>query len=72
VNTGTGEFRALTGRLDDLERQVAELAGDHRNVAVNVAALMVHAGMLGAIPDSRPARARRAARHLRAVDRSAS
>jgi len=72
VNIDTGEFRALTGRLYDLERQVAELVGYHCNVAVNVAVLMVHAGMLGAIPDSRPARARRAAWHLRAVDRSAS
>ena len=72
MNTGTGEFRTLTGRLDDLERQVAELVGYHRNVAVNVAALMVYAGMLGAIPDSRLAGARRAARHLRAVDGSAS
>jgi hypothetical protein len=58
VNVDTDAFRALTGRLDDLEREVA--------------ALMVHSGMLGAIPDSRPARARRAARHLRAVDGSAS
>jgi hypothetical protein len=72
VNVDTGAFAALTGRLDDLEREVDELAGDHREVAVNVAALMVHSGMLGAIPDSRPARARRAARHLRAVDGSAS
>jgi hypothetical protein len=58
VNVDTGAFRALTGRLDDLEREVA--------------ALMVHSGMLGVIPDSRSARARRAARHLRAVDGSAS
>lgn len=72
MNVDTGSFRALTGRLDDLEREVAELAGDHREVAVNVAALMVHSGMLGVIPDSRSARARRAARHLRAVDGSAS
>ena len=58
MNVDTGAFAVLTGRLDDLERQVA--------------ALVVHAGMLGAIPDSRPARARRAARHLRAVNGSAS
>jgi hypothetical protein len=58
VNVDTGSFRALTDRLDDLEREVA--------------ALMVHSGMLGVIPDSRSARARRAARHLRAVDGSAS
>jgi hypothetical protein len=74
VSVDTSEFAALTGRLDDLERQVDELAGYHRKAAVNVAALMVDAGMLS--DGTRATRAltprRRAARHVRAVDGSAS
>ena len=73
MNVDTGEFAALTGRLADLERQVDELAGYHRKVAVNVAALMVHAGMSsdGTWVKRALAPARRP-RHLRAVDGSAS
>jgi hypothetical protein len=72
VNVDTGAFRALTGRLDDLERQVDELAAYHAKAAVHVAALLVHTGMAGAVADSRLARGRRAARHLRVVDGDAS
>ena len=66
MNVDTGEFAALTARLGDLERQVDELAGYHRKVAVNVAALLVRAGF-GAAPVQAAAPARRP-RHLRAVE----
>ena len=57
MHVDTGEFRALTDEIAVLRDQVAELAGYHRKVAVNVAALMVRTGLIWeqpAAPASRP------------------
>jgi hypothetical protein len=65
MNVGTGEFRALTGRVDGLERQVADLAAE---VAVQSEVTRLIMSMLVVERDcSAPAQPRRP-RHLHAVD----
>jgi hypothetical protein len=60
VNADTGEFRALTERVAELERRLQDIA--------TIESIMARAGMPPELREVADRESRREARHLRAVE----